>query len=154
MKRTIATLIAASLFSIPALADDAQLAKEAEIVVAKTAKLLASNPQAVLDDINSGDKKWFTGGGEIYPIVNSIDGISLANAQIPKTVGKDVNAMIDMNGKEIVKERIELAKTKGKFWYDYAWRDPISKKVLPKKTYCERAGKSGEYIVCAGYYKR
>lgn len=154
MKRIVITLLAASVFSIPAMANDAEFAKESETVVAKVVKLLASNPQAVIDDINTSDKKWFTGGGEVYPIINSIDGMSLANALNPKTVGKDVNAMIDMNGKEIVKERIQLAKSKGKFWYEYAWKDPVSKKVLPKKTYCERAGKGGEYIVCAGYYKR
>jgi cytochrome c len=154
MKRIAITLIAAGVLSIPAMADDAQLAKESETVVVKVVKLLATNPQAVISDINTGDKKWFTGGGEVYPIINSIDGISLANAQNPKTAGKDVNGMTDMNGKEIVKERIALAKSKGKFWYEYAWTDPVSKKVLPKKTYCERAGNSGEYIVCAGYYKR
>ncbi len=153
-KRIIITIIAASGFAIPAIADDIQLAKESEAVVAETVKLLETNPQAVIDSINTSDKKWFRGGGEVYPIINGIDGMSLANAQNPKTVGKDVSAMIDMNGKELVKERIELAKSKGKFWYEYTWRDPVSKKILPKKTYCERAGKGGEYIVCSGYYKR
>lgn len=123
-------------------------------MVTKVVKLMAANPKAVIDDINTSDKKWFAGNGEVYPIVNSIDGISLANAQNPRTAGSDVNNMVDMNGKEIVKERIQLAKSKGKFWYDYVWKDPVTKKNLPKKTYCERTGKSGEYIVCAGYYVR
>ncbi|MCX7180421.1 MAG: histidine kinase, partial [Proteobacteria bacterium] len=49
-----------------------------------------------------------------------------------------------------VKERVELTKSKGKFWQDYKFTDPVTKKVLPKSTYCERAG---ETAVCVGIYK-
>lgn len=57
----------------------------------------------------------------------------------------------DPDGKAFVKERVDLAKGKGKFWHDYKFTDPVSKKVLPKSAYCE---KLDETVVCAGVYKR
>ena len=50
-----------------------------------------------------------------------------------------------------MKERVELAKSKGKFWQDYKFTDPVTKKILPKSMYCE---KLEETAVCAGIYKR
>jgi signal transduction histidine kinase len=66
-------------------------------------------------------------------------------------VGKDFIEMKDPDGKEFVKERVAFAKSKGKFWHDYKFTDPVTKKVLPKAMYCE---KLGETAVCSGIYKR
>lgn len=80
-----------------------------------------------------------------------MNGKCLAHGQNPKQVGKDLIDMADADGKEFVKERVALAKSKGKFWQDYQFTDPVTKKVLPKSAYCE---KTGDVIVCAGVYKR
>lgn len=65
--------------------------------------------------------------------------------------GKNMLELRDGNGKQHILERMELAKTKDKFWHDFAFADPITKKVLPKAMYCE---KTVETVVCAGIYKR
>ena len=56
----------------------------------------------------------------------------------------------EQDGKEFVKERVELAKSKGKFWQDYKFTDPLTKTVQPKQMYCE---KYNEVVVCGGIYK-
>ena len=75
----------------------------------------------------------------------------LAHGQNAKQVGKELIDMKDPDGKLFVKERVELARSKGKFWQDYKFTDPVTKKVLPKQMYCERLD---ETAVCAGVYKR
>ncbi|CAK0777021.1 hypothetical protein CCP4SC76_6280001 [Gammaproteobacteria bacterium] len=46
---------------------------------------------------------------------------------------------------------MDLARSKGKFWQDYKFTDPLTKKIKPKQMYCE---KLDETVVCAGVYKR
>jgi signal transduction histidine kinase len=68
-----------------------------------------------------------------------------------KMVGKNLIALKDIDGKEFVKERVELGKAKPTFWQDYKFTDPTTKKVIPKTAYCERLD---ETVVCGGIYKR
>ena len=79
-----------------------------------------------------------TGGGGFI-------GYRLAQALLKR------GTLADADGKEFIKERVALAKSKGKFWQDYKFTDPVTKKVLRKSAYCEKAG---DNIVCAGVYKR
>ena len=43
-----------------------------------------------------------------------------------------------------------LAKDHADFWQEYKFTDPLTKKVVPKKMYCERLNDSA---VCGGVYK-
>lgn len=88
---------------------------------------------------------------DLYVVVYGLDGKIFAHGQNSKMVGKDMIDLKDPDGKPFVRERVELAKAKGKFWQDYKFTDPVSKKVLPKAMYCERVE---ETVVCSGIYKR
>lgn len=88
---------------------------------------------------------------DVYVVVYSMGGKALAHGQNPKQVGKELIDFKDADGKEFIKERVQLAKSKGNFWQDYKFTDPVTKKILPKSAYCE---KLDETIVCAGIYKR
>ena len=57
----------------------------------------------------------------------------------------------DPDGKEFVKERMNMAKSKSSFWQEYKFTDPVTKKVLPKEMYCETVS---SVVACAGVYKR
>lgn len=132
-----------------AIAADYANEKEAESMVSKVITSLKSNKQKTLDEITAKDAKWID--RDLYPVVYDLNGKALAHGQNPKQVGKDLIGLKDADGKEFVKERVELAKSKGKFWQDYKFTDPITKKILAKKMYCE---KWEEEVVCAGIYKR
>jgi cytochrome c len=99
----------------------------------------------------------FTGGApgfrdrDLYVVVYDLSGRVLAHGSNPRMVGNNLLGMVDAAGKPFVKERVELARTKEKFWQDYKFADPVTKKILPKSTYCERREAT---VVCVGIYKR
>jgi len=74
----------------------------------------------------------------------------VAHGLNPKMIGKDLIEMKDSDGKFFVKERIEIAKTKGKGWQDYKFTDPLTKKIEDKRAYVE---KYEDLIVGSGIYK-
>jgi cytochrome c len=123
--------------------------KEAEAMVVKTAADLKSNRAKTLDEITAKDAKYVD--RDLYAVVYDMTGKVLAHGANNKMVGKDLIELKDPDGKEFVKERVELAKSKGKFWQEYKFTDPETKKVLPKEAFCEKVD---DAIVCAGVYKR
>ena len=52
--------------------------------------------------------------------------------------------------KAFVKERVEMSQSKGTFWQDYKFTNPVSKKIEPKQMYCETLD---DTAVCGGIYK-
>jgi cytochrome c len=124
-------------------------AKDAEQMVVKVVTALKTNRDQTLSEITDKNQKWID--RDLYPTVMTIQGKVLAHGQNPKMVDKDLIDFKDPDGKLFYKERMELAASKGKFWQDYKFTDPLTKKVLPKQAYCE---KLAEMVVCAGVYKR
>jgi signal transduction histidine kinase len=123
--------------------------KEAEAMVAKTVAALKSNRDKTLEEITAKDPKYVD--RDLYAVVYDMSGKVLAHGANNKMVGKDLIELKDPDGKEFVKERVDLAKSKGKFWQEYKFTDPETKKVLPKEALCEKVN---DAIVCAGVYKR
>lgn len=150
MKKTVTLLALTLATSLSAYAaDDFATAKDAEAMVAKAVKAIAADKNGTFKEITAKDTKWVD--RDLYPMVYDMSGKCLAHGQNEKQVGKDLMGMVDADGKEFIKERLELAKSKPKFWQDYKFKDPVSKKVLPKAAYCEKAA---DVIVCSGIYKR
>lgn len=118
-------------------------------MVGKAVTAIKADRAATLGEITAKAAKWID--RDLYPVVYDMSGKVLAHGQNNKMVGKDLIDFKDPDGKLFVRERVDLAKSKGKFWQDYKFTDPLTKKVLPKQAYCERLG---EDIVCAGVYKR
>jgi len=87
---------------------------------------------------------------DLYLVVYGLDGVVRAHGQNPKMVNKNLISLRDIDGKLFVKERVELGKTKGSFWQDYKFTNPVTKKIQPKQMYCERLD---DTVVCGGVYK-
>ena len=87
---------------------------------------------------------------DLYIVVYKLDGTVLAHGQNADSVGKNLIGAKDPDGKEFVKERVELAKKGAPFWQDYKFSDPLTKKVEPKQMYCEPVN---DTAVCGGVYK-
>ena len=88
--------------------------------------------------------------GDLYLVVYGLDGTVRAHGANEKMVGKNMIDFKDVDGKPYVKERMELAQSKGTFWQDYKFTNPVSKKIEPKQMYCEKLDDS---VVCGGIYK-
>ena len=129
--------------------DEFATAKEAEAMVAKAVAAIKADKQKTYEAITAKDVKWID--RDLYPTVYDLNGKVLAHGANAKMVGKDLIELKDPDGKPFVKERIELANSKGKFWQDYKFTDPVTKKIMPKQMYCE---KLDDTVVCAGVYKR
>lgn len=152
MKKQIVLVLSTVLLSTGVFAQAAgeyASKAEAEAMVKKAVVALKGNRGLVLEQITQKDSQWIS--KDLYPVVYSTRGEVLAHGQNAKMVGKDLIDLKDPDGKLFVKERVDLANSKGKFWQDYKFTDPVSKKALPKEMYCE---KEQDMIVCAGVYKR
>ena len=87
---------------------------------------------------------------DLYLVVYGLDGTVRAHGANGKMVGKNLIDLKDVDGKAFVKERVDLAQSKGTFWQDYKFTNPVSKKIEPKQMYCE---KLDDAVVCGGIYK-
>ena len=87
---------------------------------------------------------------DLYLVVYGLDGTVRAHGANEKMIGKNLIDLKDVDGKAFVKERVELAASKGTFWQDYKFTNPVSKKIEPKSAYCE---KLEDAVVCGGIYK-
>ena len=87
---------------------------------------------------------------DLYLVVYGLDGTVRAHGANEKMVGKNLIELKDVDGKAFVKERVDLAQSKGTFWQDYKFTNPVTKKIEPKQMYCE---KLEDTVVCGGIYK-
>jgi signal transduction histidine kinase len=156
MKRMVihkaAVLAAFALIALAggsAWAADRATAKEAEAMVKKAvAYIKANGKDKGYTEITNKSSAFHD--RDLYVYVTRLDGINLAHGTNEKMVGKDTSEFKDLDGKEYVRERLELAKTKTSFWQDYKYSDPLTKKPEPKSAYCERLD---DALVCGGIYK-
>lgn len=124
-------------------------AKEAESMVKKGVAFIKANgkPKGYAEISN---KQGQFIDRDLYLVVYQMDGKVLAHGANEKMIGKVLIDLKDIDGKEFVRERVELAKAKGTFWQDYKFTNPVTKKVKPKSMYCERVD---DTVVCGGIYK-
>jgi len=87
---------------------------------------------------------------DLYLVVYGLDGVVHAHGGNAKMVGRNLLELTDVDGKAFVKERVELAQKQASFWQDYKFTDPVTKKIEPKQSYCERIDKN---VLCGGIYK-
>jgi len=86
---------------------------------------------------------------DLYITVLDLDGKVLAHGQRQDLIEKVIIELKDPDGKQFVKERVELAREQPSFWQNYKFMNPATKKVEPKQMYCERLN---ETMVCGGVY--
>ncbi len=131
-------------------AADHGTAAEAEAMVKKAiAYLKANGKEKTFAEINNRKGKFVD--RDLYITVYDLKGTCLAHGMNGAMIGKNLIDLKDPDGVPFVKERMELAKTKGKFWQDYKFTNPLTKKVEPKSMYCEKVD---DIIIACGIYKK
>jgi cytochrome c len=88
---------------------------------------------------------------DLYLIIIGKDGVRVVHGQNPKLVGKSYYDAVDVNDKAYGKEVQQIAAGPGSCWVSFAFKDPITGKVLPKEAYVEKAG---DFTYIAGVYVR
>lgn len=145
----LASLVCALATPFAAQAQTKAVATEATAMVKKGVAFIKANgkDKGFAEISNKGGQ--FT-DRDLYLVVYGLDGTVLAHGANGKMVGKNLIDLKDIDGKEFVKERVALAKSKGTFWQDYKFTNPVTKKIEPKSMYCE---KLEDAAVCGGIYK-
>ena len=152
---SVRTLLRASLAAV-LLTTGAAHAQTANATAAEATAMVKKGISFIK---SSGKEKGYaeisTKGGQfndrdLYLVVYGLDGVVRAHGANEKMVGKNLIDLKDVDGKAFVKERVDLAQSKGTFWQDYKFTNPVSKKIEPKRMYCE---KLDDAVVCGGIYK-
>ena len=153
MKKMLGTILV-GLFVLSsgnlAWAAEVGTAAEAEAMVKKAVAYIKANGKEKAY-VEFGNPKGPFVDRDLYISVYDLNGRCLAHGANPKMVGKDLIGLKDPDGKAFVKERIDVAQTKDKFWLDYKFTNPLTKKIEPKSMYSE---KIGDIIVSCGIYKK
>lgn len=124
-------------------------AKEAEAMVKKGVSFIKANGKDKgYAEITNKQGQFID--RDLYLVAYRLDGTAVAHGANEKMVGRNLIELKDIDGKEFVRERVELGKAKANFWQDYKFTNPVSKKVEPKTMYCERLD---DAVVCGGIYK-
>ncbi len=138
------------LLSLSASAAEYATKDEAVAMVKKgVAFIKANGAEKAYAEINN--KKGRFQDRDLYLVVYGLDGVVQAHGANEKLIGRNVIDLRDIDGKPFVQERVELAKSKGTFWQDYKFTNPVTKALEPKQSYCERLA---ETVVCGGVYRK
>ncbi|MFZ3045787.1 MAG: cache domain-containing protein [Desulfatirhabdiaceae bacterium] len=133
-----------------ASAGDAGTKEEAIAMVKKAIEYIKANGNEKAFEEISNPKGKFT-DRDLYVVVYDMTAKCLAHGQKKSMVGKELIDFKDTDGKEYMKERIELMNKQQTAWQDYKFMNPVSKQIEPKSMYLER---SGDLIVGCGIYKK
>ena len=146
---SLTALIAAFAFAGIAHADEGATSAEATAMVKKgVAFIKAQGKDKGYAEISSKTSQFKD--RDLYLVVYGLDGTVRAHGANEKMIGKNLIDLKDVDGKAFVKDRVELAASKGTFWQDYKFTNPTNKKIEPKTAYCE---KLEDTAVCGGIYK-
>jgi signal transduction histidine kinase len=149
-KFIIGVLLAVLFHSAAFAAGEHASREDAVALVKKAAAYIKQNGRdKALDEFNNPKGKFVD--GELYIVVLDLNGVLLADGTKPKLAGKSLLDIKDVNGKQFVREEVDLARTKGKGWVDFEWVNPVTKTMEPRSTYFERVD---DLIVLTGVYNR
>ncbi len=145
-----AAALASLLLALPAAAKEGNASKEDALATVKKgiAFIKANGRDKGYAEISNKQGQFHD--RDLYLVVYGLDGTVRAHGANEKMIGKNLIELKDVDGKPFVKERVELAQSKGTFWQDYKFTNPVSRKIEPKQMYCERLEDS---VVCGGIYK-
>jgi cytochrome c len=99
---------------------------------------------------NFNDKRGTFVHDDLYVFaINLQSGKFEAHGMNPKWTGTEASDLHDVEGKPLVKEMLELAKSKGEGTVDYVWRNPVTNTVEKKRTFIRRENGS---LLGVGFY--
>jgi len=133
-----------------ALAADKGTADEAVAMVKKAVALIKSDGKEKAFAAFADPANTTFHDRDLYVYVYDLNGVALAHGNNPKMVGKPLIGLKDNEGKLLIKEMVDVAKTKGKGWVEFKWPNPVTKAVEPKAGYIEKVD---DMLVGSGIYK-
>lgn len=135
-------------FSLSAMASKAK--DECVSLVKQAAEMINKQGlEAAIEEINKKDGKFVT--ENTYVFLMNTKGEMLGHPVNPALIGRDLSGLKDSEGKEFIKEFIEILKDSKEGWVDYMWPKPGEQTPSPKSSFVLKV--SDDLIVGAGYDK-
>lgn len=89
--------------------------------------------------------------GELYFFAYDMNGKCIQHGKKPGLIGTDAIKLEDKKGKFLIKEMVELAKSKKVGFVEYYWPNPANKNQVEKKLgYITEV--DGQYLIGSGIY--
>jgi signal transduction histidine kinase len=145
----VALFLSVFYFAGTTLAGEKGTKEEAVAMVKKAIEYIKANGNEKAFAEFSNPKGSFV-DRDLYVVVYDMKAKCLAHGQKKSMVGLELLDYKDVDGKEYMKERIDLMSKQKSAWQDYKFMNPVSKKIEPKAMYVER---SGDLIIGCGIYK-
>lgn len=124
---------------------------QAKVMVGKALTYAKANgPEKAYKEFNTPGSQFFD--GELYIFAYDMQGNCQALGGNPKMAGKNLLEMKTADGKFLIKDFIEIIKTKGEGWYDYKWTNPETKKIQDKTSYIKKIPGTDVFLG-SGFYK-
>ncbi len=89
--------------------------------------------------------------GDIYMFAYDMQGIAVAHGQNAALLGQNLIDLQDSRGNPIIRDLIEVGKTKGSGWTEYYLRNEFKRSYVEKVTDPKT---QTDYIISAGYYPK
>jgi cytochrome c len=153
MKRLAALLAVVLVLALGVhltMAADAGTKEEAVALVKKAIEYIKANGRDKGFEEISNPQGQFV-DRDLYVVVYDMNGKCLAHGANVKMIGRDLIDNKDVDGKEFVKERVEMMNKAQTGWQDYKFRNPVTNQIEPKSMYLERFE---DVIVGCGIYKQ
>ena len=151
MRSKLATLLCLPALCLTLAAQDVKPAEVEALVKEAIAFAKTNGKEAAFKEITKAGGKFHKYGGELYVFAYDLEGKVVAHGQGAAKVGVNQFNAKDSEGREYIKERLKLAKDKGKGWHDYIYMNPKDQKKEPKTSYIEVWD---NVIFGAGIYKK
>ena len=143
-------VLCCSVMALPANAAEFGTKAEAVAMVKRVqAKFKAEGAEATFKAVSDKSVAEFH-DRDLYPFIYDMEGLNVAHGARPALIGKNLITLKDQDGKFLVREMRDIAKTKGSGWFDYKWPNPLNSKIEDKTSYVE---KMGNYWVGVGVYR-
>ena len=143
-------LVSLSALGWPAGAAEFGTKEEAVAMVKRVqAKFKAEGAEATFKAVSDKSVPEFH-DRDLYPFIYDMEGVNVAHGARPALIGKNLITLKDQDGKFLVRDMRDIAKTRGSGWYDYKWPNPLNNKIEDKASYVERMG---DYWIGVGVYR-
>ena len=153
LSASLSALVGLFVFALPVKATPAADNPQAKIAVGLVAQVQALVKEQGLEKAVPlvNDPKGSFVQGDIYVFIFDLSNVCHAHGANSKMVGKDMSDLKDPNGVYIIRSFTQTVKESTRGWVDYAWTNPVTKKLGSKSSYVERIVGT-DYYVGAGIY--
>lgn len=122
--------------------------EQAKKLLGDAVQAITADPEKAFAAFNDPNGRFIQDDLYVF-VVGMADGRFRAHGASRRLIGTNALVLKDPKGKTIVREMMNIVKTKREGQYDYVWKNSVTNRIEPKHTFVYKAG---DYLVGVGYY--